>query len=138
MARVLVVEDDREVRIVIEEALKARGFDVWAVANEVIAYKVLETDAASVSVLIADLNLGYGATGKDVVLRALRLNPSIKVLYCTGEDTDVGRFKLRGGILCRKPVPVDVLGDMVEALAAERHGQGPSAARQKAVPLEVR
>jgi DNA-binding NtrC family response regulator len=119
MAQILVVEDDQEVRLVIEEALKARGFDVWAVANEVIAYQILEMDAARVSVMVTDLNLGYGASGKDVVRRALSLNPSMKVLYCTGQDTNTGRFKLHGGIVCRKPVPVDVLGDMVEALAAQ-------------------
>lgn len=138
MTRVLVVEDDPAVRLVIEEALKARGFDVWAVPNEVVAYQLLETNADDVSVLVTDLNLGFGANGKDVVRRALSLNPSMKVLYCTGEDTDIGRYQLRGGIVCRKPLPVDVLGDMVEALVAECKAQRPRTAPRRAVAAEAR
>ena len=117
MSLILVVEDDAGVRTVIEEALKARGFDVRAVANDTTAYRCLAEEAADIAVLVTDLNLGRGASGSDVARRALTLNPSMGVVYCTGEDTDVGRFKLRGGIICRKPVPVAVLGDMVAALA---------------------
>ena len=119
MASILVVEDDAQVRTVIEEALKARGFEVRSVANDTTAYQVLAEEAANVAVLVADLNLGPGTTGSDVARRARRLNPAMNVVYCTGEDTDVGRYRLRGGIICRKPVPVAVLGDMVAALMPE-------------------
>jgi CheY-like chemotaxis protein len=120
MALILVVEDDAQVRTVIEEALRARGFEVWSVANDTSAYRVLADEAANVAVLVADLNLGPGTTGSDVARRARTLNPAMGVVYCTGEDTDVGRFKLRGGIVCRKPVPVAVLGDMVAALVPKQ------------------
>lgn len=119
MPTVLLVEDDADIRKLIEQALAGRGLQVRAVADDRTARLVLEREARQIGVLIADVHLGAAATGFDVALRARRLNPRIEVVYITGRSLDVDRFGVHGGVLMHKPFDIDNLGDMVEALAKD-------------------
>lgn len=119
MPIVLLVEDDAEIRELIEEVLAERGLPVRAAADGRAAQRVLEREAAHIGVLIADVHLGASATGFDVAQRARRLNPRIEVVYITGRPLDVDRFGVNGGVLLPKPFDVANLGDMVEALTKD-------------------
>jgi len=116
MAVVLLVEDDPDVRKVIEAALTERGLDVRAAVDDRTAQRVLEREAGLISVLVADVNLGMGATGFDVARKARRLNPRVEVVYITGQALNVQRFGVEGGVLFPKPFNLDDLADMVVTL----------------------
>ena len=119
MPTVLLVEDDADIRELIETALAGRGLQVRAVADDRTAQRILEREAPQIGVLIADVHLGASATGFDVAQRARRLNPRIEVVYITGHSLDVDRFGVHGGVLMPKPFDIDNLGDVVEALTAD-------------------
>jgi predicted transcriptional regulator len=51
------------------------------------------------------------------------------VLYCTGEDTDVGRFKLRGGIVCHNA--------WSDCICSQRFGRDDAAWRQMACVIRL-
>jgi DNA-binding response OmpR family regulator len=119
MPTVLLVEDDADIRKLIEEALADRGLRVRAVADDRTARLVLEREAPQIGVLIADVHLGASATGFDVAQRARRLNPRIEVVYITGRALDVDRFGVHGGVLMPKPFDIGNLGDVVVALAKD-------------------
>jgi len=119
MPTVLVVEDDADIRHLIEEALAERGLQVRAVADDRAARLVLEREAAQIGVLVADVHLGASATGFDVAQRARRLNPRIEVVYITGRSLDVDRFGVSGGVLMPKPFDIHNLADVVQALARD-------------------
>ncbi len=117
MPVVLLVEDDPDVRNLIEMALAERGVDVRAAADDRAAQRTLDREAGQISVLIADVNLGVGATGFDVARKARRLNPRVEVVYITGQALNVQRFGVEGGVLFPKPFNLDDLASMVVTLA---------------------
>jgi DNA-binding response OmpR family regulator len=117
MPIVLLVEDDTDIRKLIEEALAERGLQVRAVADDRAAQRALEREAPQIGVLVADVHLGATATGFDVAQRARKLNPRIEVVYITGRALDVDRFGVHGGVLMPKPFDIDNLADVVQALA---------------------
>jgi len=122
MPTVLLVEDDPDIRTLVEAALADRGLVVRAVADDRAAQRVLEREAPQIGVLIADVHLGAAASGFDVAQRARKLNPRIEVVYITGRSLDVDRFGVHGGVLMPKPFDIDNLGDVVQALASDPAG----------------
>jgi two-component system OmpR family response regulator len=117
MPIVLLVEDDRDVRTLIQTALAERGIDVRIAGDDKTAQRILEQHAQQVSVLIADINLGGGGSGIDVARRARRLNPRVEVVYITGEELRIDKLGGEGGVLLPKPFNLDALVEMAEALA---------------------
>jgi DNA-binding response OmpR family regulator len=119
MPTVLLVEDDPDVRSLVEEALIHRGLEVRSAGDDRTAQRILERDARQIDVLIADVHLGASADGYDVARRARKLNHRIEVVYITGRLLDVDRFGVNGGVLVPKPFDVDNLVDVVQALTKD-------------------
>lgn len=111
MPAVLLVEDEAEVRELIEEAFDARGVKLMSAASDKAAYTVLEESASAFELLIADINLGVGTTGFDVARRARQLNPNLAVIYITGHAAHLNRFGVPGGQMYPKPFVASELVD---------------------------
>jgi DNA-binding response OmpR family regulator len=103
MATVLLVEDEIEIRELIEAAFEECGMVVRSTGTDRSAYEILEKEARSFSLLVADINLGEGTTGFDVARRARKLNPKLNVIYITGQATQVARFGVEGSEMFPKP-----------------------------------
>jgi len=116
-ASVLVVEDDPNVRMVLDEVLHDQGIDVWSVGDDLSAYQVLSQEADRFCVLLTDINLGAGTDGFDVARRARSLNADIEVIFISGFPVDPGRYAAEGGVLLTKPLNLSVLAEMVHAAA---------------------
>jgi DNA-binding response OmpR family regulator len=123
MATILLVEDEADIRTLIEDAFEDRGLPVRSVGNDRAAYAILETEALSFSLLVADVNLGEGTTGFDVARRARALNPDLKVIYITGGATQVGRFGVEGAEVFPKPFTPRELADRAMAVLKARTGK---------------
>jgi DNA-binding response OmpR family regulator len=116
--RVLVVEDDLDVMATIAEAFAREGWDCVCADTDALAYRELERAPESFAVLVADINLGRGATGFDVARQARFRNPEIAVVYISGEgEADVRRFGVWGAELLGKPFQVGDLTAMARRLA---------------------
>jgi len=118
---VLVVEDDPNVRTMLDELLQDQGLDVWSVPDDLSAYQVLSQEAKRFSVLLTDINLGSGNDGFDIARRARCLNSGIHVIYISGYPVDPRRFASEGGVFLHKPLDLDVLAGMVCAAAGKPH-----------------
>ncbi|MEI9889842.1 MAG: response regulator [Caulobacteraceae bacterium] len=97
---ILVVEDDANVRLVLDELLQDQGLDVWSVGDDLSAYQVLSQEADRFSVLLTDINLGAGTDGFDIARRARSLNADIGVIFISGFPVDPARFANDGGGCC--------------------------------------
>jgi CheY-like chemotaxis protein len=112
---VLVVENDPNVRVVLDQLLQDRGLDVWAVGDALSAYQVLNREAQRIRVLLTDVNLGAGSDGFDIARRARSLNAQIEVIFITGNPAEAARLAAEGGMMMIKPLNLYVLADMVLA-----------------------
>jgi DNA-binding response OmpR family regulator len=119
MGQVLLVEDELFIAEVIEDALHERGLEVRSAHCDRSAFSILEDEARSFSVLVADINLGAGATGFDVARRARELHPDLKVVYITGHAAHLKTEGVEGSVMFPKPFYPDELAERVAAMVEE-------------------
>jgi PAS domain S-box-containing protein len=81
--RVLLVEDDADVRAVAQAFLHSMGCHVQACASAEEALKALASGAA-VELLFSDITLGAGIDGIELAQRVQQQQPALAVLLCSG------------------------------------------------------
>ena len=120
MARILLVEDEADIRELIEDAFAERGLELRSAASDRAAYEILEAGAGEYDLLIADINLGEGTTGFDVARRARQLNNALRVIYITGHAAHLARFGVDGGEMFPKPFRPAELADRAMQVLDDR------------------
>jgi DNA-binding response OmpR family regulator len=84
--RILLVEDDDDLRAVIADALTADGHDVHGTGESATALAVL-ADAAP-DLLILDIALGPGLDGIEICRRVRRVDTELYVMMLTARDAE--------------------------------------------------
>jgi DNA-binding response OmpR family regulator len=143
-ARILLVEDDDDLRDVLAGALLAEGHDVRAVADGEAALDALAADRHELVLL----DLGLGPRGPDGIgvcrrLRASDLGPFVMVLTARGDEADIV-LALEAGAddYVRKPVGIAELRSRVRAALRRLSvppgtGVGQGALRSGALELDA-
>ena len=85
-ARVLIVEDERAIRLALSGLLKKEGHEVEAVATAEEALDAL--DHAHYDLVLTDLALGEGKTGMDVLTGSKTLRPHTPVVLITAHGNE--------------------------------------------------
>jgi DNA-binding NtrC family response regulator len=81
--RVLLVEDEVLISMMIEDAMIARGFEVFTATSAGEALQVL-SDGMPVDVLFTDINIEGDMDGTALAHRAREIRPELAVLYASG------------------------------------------------------
>jgi len=112
---ILYVEDNDYIREAFAELLATAERRIVCVADGAGARAALREQ--KVNLLMTDINLP-DESGVDVAREALRQNPMLPVIVCSGHDvTDVARSLGPTAHPMRKPVDLDELESLVERLA---------------------
>jgi PAS domain S-box-containing protein len=96
---ILVVEDDPLVRSFVLQQLRDLGYSVLEAADGPQARRLLESDAA-IDLLLTDVVMPGGITGRELAAGAQRRRPTLKTLYTSGytENSIVHQGKLDAGV----------------------------------------
>jgi CheY-like chemotaxis protein len=116
--RVLVVDDEATVRLLVGEVLEELGFDAIEVEDGPAGLKVLQSDAR-IDLLITDVGLPGGLNGRQVADAGCALRPELKVLFITGyaENAVVGHGHLdRGMQILTKPFSIEALTNKIREI----------------------
>lgn len=89
--RILLVEDEREVRSVLRLMLEAGGYRVLEAANGQEALNLLRVEAP-VSLVVSDVIMP-GMTGRELHDQVIQEHPGLRVLYISGYTADMVRYK---------------------------------------------
>ncbi|MFL9824133.1 response regulator [Rhodoplanes sp. SY1] len=81
--RILLVEDEVLISMMIEDAMVEQGFEVYVATNAGDALQVLE-DGTPVDVLFTDINIEGEVDGTRLARMARELRPDLAVLYASG------------------------------------------------------
>ena len=114
--RILVVDDEEMIRLLLVEILAGAGYDVTTAADGVEAIDYLESDGFDL--IISDSNMP-GAGGFQVVETAKRVDPQRPVIVISGRPTAESRMRLIGHPRLEyvpKPFDGEQLTRMVEKL----------------------
>ena len=97
---ILLVEDDAFVRASVRQTLSKLGYRVFDAFNGAEALKMWKQHRDEIRLLLTDLVMPGGMTGKDLGERLLRENPRLKVIFASGYSAVIaGReFPLKEGV----------------------------------------
>jgi DNA-binding NtrC family response regulator len=112
---VLFVDDDRQIRRVVAEALAARGFRVLTTDDGYEAMRLLAQE--HVDVLFADLVMPE-IDGVALVKQAKLLRPDLHVLMATGYASKAREAEVLGKLLY-KPLRADQIETEIQQLVAD-------------------
>ncbi len=111
MARVLIVEDEEQVRVLAESYLREQGHQTLSAATPAETLAALKV-ADGIDLLFTDLGLGdERQAGLDLAKEARRQRPDLKVLYTTGQGVTDGMkaMMVERSALLEKPYTVEQL-----------------------------
>jgi PAS domain S-box-containing protein len=131
--RILLVDDDGDVRAVAAAMLADAGYEVIEAGSGGAALDHLEREGAAVELMIADIAMP-GMTGIELA-RAARLSaPDLPILFVTGYGGAALSVDQGGvGELLRKPFRTADLAEKVAAML-DRHGRRGSSRPDRSVP----
>ncbi len=116
---ILVVEDDPEVRELLELLLKSEGYSVAAASDGVAALAVIARGAIKPDLIIADYNLPNGMDGLEVTAKVReKLHHDIPVIVLTGDITTktLRRIANQNCIQLNKPMKPKELTQVIKRL----------------------
>jgi DNA-binding NtrC family response regulator len=110
-ATVLVAEDERAVRGVVQTMLQRAGFDVLEAVSGEDALRVAEHHAGQIDLLLTDIIMS-GINGRQLAEQLTARRPGLAVLYMSGytDDPRVQEIVLHAnGTYVQKPFDADTL-----------------------------
>ncbi len=115
---VLVVDDEPTIRMLIGDTLAELGYRAIEVADAESGLKVLDSDV-NIDLLITDVGLPSGMSGKEMVDTARVKRPKLKVLFITGyaENAAITNGHLEPGMeVMSKPFSMDKLAARIRSI----------------------
>jgi DNA-binding NtrC family response regulator len=126
--RILVVDDEQSLLVVMEQYLLRLGHAVVACRSGLEAWELFERDPASFTLVLADITLPE-MSGAELLGRMLQLNPRACILICSGYPFDMSTlpavYQRQLGFL-QKPFTPRMLADSIARLLADRDATPPA------------
>jgi DNA-binding NtrC family response regulator len=118
--RILVVDDELPLLTVMEQYLTRLGYRVVACRNGEEAWQKFEPEPSAYSIVVADITMP-DISGQELLARILALNPSLRILICSGYPFDPATLPAampnRIGYL-QKPFTPKLLAEAIERLTS--------------------
>ena len=97
---ILLAEDDPSLRVSVRKTLSQLGYRILEAPTGLKALEVWKENRDEIRLLLTDLVMPDGMTGKDLAQRILQENPKLKVIYMSGYSAEVAGkdFPLKEGV----------------------------------------
>ena len=119
MARLIIVEDGRQVLVLAEAILADAGHETWTAADAAEALALLRSDA-TYDALVTDIDLGKDKpNGLSLAAEAVQMRKGLKVVYTSGQGPTDGMRELfvSNAVFVPKPyLPDDLLAAVAKVL----------------------
>jgi len=116
-ATVLIVDDNRDLRVLLQRALERHGFSVLAAANGEKALRLSEQHEGAIEILVSDILLP-GLNGIELSKRIRAAHSETKVLFISGFGDQVPELSELGTNILEKPfLPSELLNKVADVLS---------------------
>src|SRR5258708_28925767 len=94
-ASILLVEDEHILRELTCSIIKDHGYETLSAGSGVEALKVWEENRDKITLLLTDLIMPGGLTGRELAEKLKADRPELKVIYTSGYSSDVASKTLK-------------------------------------------
>lgn len=106
--KILLVEDDADVRAVARNVLEASGYQVWEASDGLQALNIWKANAPQIDLLLTDVIMPGGLNGQELADRLRVERPALKVILMSGYSPDrFGTIQMNNRVL---PKPFSLEG----------------------------
>ena len=120
---VLIVDDEEDLRDIMQRMLQRRGFDTLVAGDSESAMAICRDHEGALDVLVTDLGLPGVSGGGELSREAVALRPEMGVVYISGLPKDIAVTKGLIGdeaLLVKKPFTSDLLIEALRLVIAKR------------------
>jgi two-component system, cell cycle sensor histidine kinase and response regulator CckA len=111
--KILLVEDDADVRMVARDVLEGSGYQVWEASDGLEALNIWKTRASQIDLLLTDIIMPGGLNGRELADRLRRERPGLKVILMSGYSPErLGKIQTHSRLL-QKPFSLENLTETV-------------------------
>jgi CheY-like chemotaxis protein len=111
--KILLVEDDADVRMVTRGFLEGSGYQIWEASNGLEALNVWKTNASQIDLLLTDVIMPGGLNGRDLADRLSGERPDLKVILMSGYNSDLADKIQPHNHILSKPFSLESLTETV-------------------------
>jgi DNA-binding NtrC family response regulator len=86
---ILIVEDEAPLRRLVKMALEKAGYHVLEASNGRQAIACWETASGKIDLLLTDMVMPEGLSGRDLAVKLRRLRPELPVIYTSGYSPEL-------------------------------------------------
>ncbi len=102
VTRVLIVEDEFLIRLMLAESLTDEGYDVAEASSGEEALNILAGDPGAVQLALTDIQLGAAMDGYELAHRLRALAPALPIIFMTGRpDVTAGQMTARDRLVSK-------------------------------------
>ena len=116
--KILLVDDDSDVRTVVRDALEGSGYQIWEASDSSEALNIWKTNASQIDLLLADMAMPGSLNGRQLADRLRRERPGLKVIFSSGRFLNIldmaGIIQFHGCFL-QKPFSPENLAEIVRS-----------------------
>ncbi|HEU6448312.1 MAG TPA: ATP-binding protein [Verrucomicrobiae bacterium] len=115
---ILLVEDDSAVSTSVQSILAHLGYHVLGASNGVEALRLWKQHRLQIQLLLTDLVMPHGMSGRELAAKLLAEEPELKVIYTSGYATDFmnADFQLQDGVnFLQKPYSPQRLSEILRS-----------------------
>ena len=118
--KILIVEDDKNVRAVVSKLLSSLGYDILEAKDPDIAFSLFNNSINEIDLVLTDVMLPI-RTGPEFVKQILEIKPDIRVIFMTGYSSDISKIHKFGFEIIEKPfTPVTLEAAISKTLAINK------------------
>ena len=120
MVRIMIIEDDEEMRSLLKDFFEEEGFEIDSVSNGVDALRMLSKD--HFDLVITDIRMP-GLTGLDILPRIRRLKPETPIIVMTAYGSDDVRrraFERGATDYLEKPIRLSKLRTLIREVVLRK------------------
>jgi two-component system, cell cycle sensor histidine kinase and response regulator CckA len=111
--KILVVEDDADVRRVTREVLESTGYQIWEAADGLEALNLWRFSALKIDLLVTDIILPGTLNGWELAARLRKEQPGLKVILISSLAVDQAERNQSCDLILPKPFSLECLAETV-------------------------
>jgi two-component system, cell cycle sensor histidine kinase and response regulator CckA len=122
--KILVVEDDADVRRVTREVLEGAGYQIWEANDGQEALNIWKTNASKIDLLVADIILPGTLNGWELAARLRKEQPGLKVILISSLAFEQAERNQSRDLILPKPFSLEHLTETVRKCLDETRPAG--------------